>query len=236
VKKFDEQQEIFTTVINLIKDGIAIIVKDEYLHLVHDGAGKMLHRDVSDSFQDYDFLEMCPELLGCATVNRISKHAITAELHLTHPMESCQNSVRDTSYRITTGTGGVFSEIAQGWQPKSEIEGERINFRITLSIKIAHEIGDPSLIEEHNLSNTSEALTIWEQALLRLDGIVKNSLQEMCAIPPNISDAKLLELLNFAIEFLTAQLDDAGGRVKIVVKNEIPTVLADFDSDKASIV
>jgi signal transduction histidine kinase len=139
----------------------------------------------------------------------------------------------------------VFSDITRSLRKKKdEIEDEKVNSILLLLASVAHEIGNPlnsiglqlellrSLLVEKNSSKASKVLEICEQEVARLHGIVKIFLQAVRPIPPNFVDADLLELLHFTIKFLTPQLDNAGIDIKIIVKNEVPVVLADVDQIK----
>ncbi|MDR0590261.1 MAG: GHKL domain-containing protein [Puniceicoccales bacterium] len=139
----------------------------------------------------------------------------------------------------------MFSDITRSLRKKKdEIEDEKVNSILLLLASVAHEIGNPlnsiglqlellrSLLVEKNSSKASKVLEICEQEVARLHGIVKIFLQAVRPIPPNFVDADLLELLHFTIKFLTPQLDNAGIDIKIIVKNEVPVVLADVDQIK----
>jgi signal transduction histidine kinase len=243
VRKFYSQKNIFEKVINVIRDGIVMIDRMGRVLLANGAIEEMLN---IHNLRNVILWKCAPELSQQVDLAQIKEKSIIAEVRLSYPTKKV---LRFHSVPFFSDSGVqiicILSDVTQALEQKQrEIEDERTNSILLLSAGVAHEIGNPlnsinlqlelmqTFIQERNFEEISESVSVCKTEVERLHGIIKNFLQAVRPVTPNFSEAHLLELLNFVIKFLTPELDNAGVRVRVTRKGEIPVVLADGDQIK----
>lgn len=242
-KRFYGQREFFQKILNLIQDGIIVIDSSGRIELINTTAETMLNlKDIGDMI----LWKCIPELLKQVDIQHITEHSIHAEVRLTYPASKI---LRFYSVPIEEGDTlravCVFADITQHIQKKAcEIEEGKIESVALLSAGIAHEIGNPlnsiALQLELMKSDLSagrndaivSAIDICRTEVDRLNGIIKNFLQALRPVTPNLTDADVLELLHFVVKFLSPELMNDGVEIRFEVDGEIPLIIGDTNQLK----
>ena len=129
---------------------------------------------------------------------------------------------------------------------EKHVETQKVKAITQLAAGVAHELGNPlnslgihlQLLQRAlsknsstapELASAAEHLAIASQEVRRLDGIVKNFLNAVRPVPPQLRPLDLHQLLATAIGFMRQEIEDKNIQVDISFPDSIPSLLGDRD-------
>lgn len=258
VQRLARERKLQETVFNTIQDGILVVDSESVVQYANKAAFDLIGLK-EDAIGTIRLWKMVPELARTFDLDRKSKQVKSApifsrEIELSYPE---QRFVRLYIVPIDSQVGHddnggmvvVLSDVTEERMSVEQlIENERIDSIMRLSAGVAHELGNPlnsltihlQLIErklkkldhESAAHSLSESLTICQQEVKRLDGIITHFLEAVRPEKPNFEDIDLIDLIGEVLRFQEVELKDRCLDVKMEVVETVPTIFADGEQIK----
>lgn len=156
-------------------------------------------------------------------------------------------------YMVPFQTGGrgaarrfavILSDITKDKATTEEmIEHERTSSILLLAAGVAHELGNPlnsltihlqlmarrlkKCAGRQETDALAESVSICQEEVKRLDGIITNFLQAIRPQPPDLAETNLAEVLADVLRFQQAELEDRAIVVEAETPADLPLVMAD---------
>jgi signal transduction histidine kinase len=185
----------------------------------------------------------------------VSSPVVAREFELTYPE---QRSVR--LYMVPFRMEGrsqqrrfavILSDITREKQTtEARIENERTSSILLLAAGVAHELGNPlnsltihlQLIERRlkklktlargDTAALNESITICQDEVRRLDGIITNFLDAIRPRAPDLAETRLQDVLDEVLRFQQNELADRDIHVEAETSDDLPVVMADRNQVK----
>jgi PAS domain S-box-containing protein len=128
------------------------------------------------------------------------------------------------------------------------VERERADSISPLAAALAHELGNPlnsinihlqlirrrleKLEDRDAAAKLGDSVRVCSEEIRRLDGLVRNFLDAMRPVPPELRDTLVLDVLTQVLDLLKIQCEDLGIRVSLNIRQDLPLILADANQLK----
>ena len=257
VQRLARERKLQETVFNTIKDGIIIIDSEGIVQYANEAAFEMIGLK-EDAIGNTRLWRMVPDLTRSIDLERLdsdvqSSSVVSREVELSYPEHRYVRLYRvpiDAQVgQHESGAMIVLSDVTdEKVSLEARIESERIDSIMRLSAGVAHELGNPlnsltihlQLIErklaklknDANQSGISESLTICQDEVKRLDGIITHFLQAVRPQKPDLSELDLIDLIGEVLRVQEVELRNRCLDVNVEVGESIPTILGDREQLK----
>lgn len=257
VQRLARERKLQETVFNTIKDGIIIIDSEGIVQYANEAAFEMIGLK-EDAIGNTRLWRMVPDLTRSIDLEKLdsdvqSSSVVSREVELSYPEHRYVRLYRvpiDAQVgQHESGAMIVLSDVTdEKVSLEARIESERIDSIMRLSAGVAHELGNPlnsltihlQLIErklaklknDANQSGISESLTICQDEVKRLDGIITHFLQAVRPQKPDLSELDLIDLIGEVLRVQEVELRNRCLDVNVEVGESIPTILGDREQLK----
>jgi len=257
VQRLARDRKLQETVFNTIKDGIIVIDSEGIVQYANETAFNLIGLK-EDAIGNTRLWRMVPDLRRSIDLEKLesgvqSSSVVSREVELSYPehryVRLYMVPIDAQVGQHESGAMVVLSDVTdEKVSMKARIESERIDSIMRLSAGVAHELGNPlnslaihlQLIErklaklqsDDSLDGLSESLTICQNEVKRLDGIITHFLQ---AVRPQKLDLRELDLIELLGEVLRVQEVELRNRcldVNVEVGESIPKILGDSEQVK----
>ncbi len=257
VQRLARERKLQETVFNTIKDGIIVIDSEGIVQYANEAAFELIGLK-EDAIGNTRLWRMVPDLTRSIDLGKLDSDVqkasvVSREVELSYPEH---RFVRLYMVPIDAQVGQhesgamiVLSDVTdEKMSMEARIESERIDSTMRLAAGVAHELGNPlnsltihlQLIErklaklqsDANLSSLSESLTICQDEVTRLDGIIRHFLQAVRPQQPNLSELDLIDLVDEVLKVQEAELRNRRLDVNVEVGESVPTILGDREQIK----
>ena len=257
VQRLARDRKLQETVFNTIKDGIIVVDSEGIVQYANQAAFDLIGLK-ENAIGNTRLWRMVPDLTRSIDLEKLdskvqSSPVVSREIELSYPehryVRLYMVPIDAQVGQHESGAMVVLSDVTdEKVSLEARIESERIDSIMRLSAGVAHELGNPlnsltihlQLIErklakletETDTTGISESLSICQDEVKRLDGIITHFLQ---AVRPQKPDFKELDLIDLIGEVLRVQEVELRNRcldVNVEVVGSVPTILGDREQIK----
>ena len=261
VQRLARERRLLETVFNTIREGIMVIGKAGIIEYANASAAHLLGfplRDVGHAvlWKRVPELGRTLHLGGDGGLEELA--GISREVEVNYPEYRVLNvyivplSIDEPDQAEGAAPARhavILSDVTkEKASTQIQIESEKVSGILHLAAGVAHELGNPlnSLTIHLHLMrrqleriDTGQAKDRIERALQvcgaeveRLDGIIKHFLEATRPREPNFADLDLVAVLEESLDFLGAELADAGLQIDLEVGEPLPIIQGDRDQVK----
>lgn len=254
VQRLARERGLFEEIFNTLQEGVLVMSADARIEYANTAAQHLIGLN-DDDLSGQTLWRLVPGLRASLEPALSDEHPVSApvvarEFELTYPE---QRSVR--LYMVPFRVEGrsqqrrfvvILSDITREKQTtEARIENERTSSILLLAAGVAHELGNPlnsltihlQLIERRlkklktlargDAAALNESITICQDEVRRLDGIITNFLDAIRPRTPDLAETRLQEVLDEVLRFQQSELADRGIHVEAETPDELPVVMAD---------
>ena len=257
VQRLARERGLFEDIFNMLHDGVLLIGSRGEIDYANAAASRLLGAR-EDSLMGENLWRHIPELRSVLEPE-MSAHEhskglpmFTSEVQTRYPEERVVriylSMFRDPPDEDKRRFVLVLTDIT-GERRNTEdlIDNERISSIFLLAASVAHELGNPlnsigihlQIIKRklkrlgiEDAESMLSMVSVCEEEVSRLDGIIKNFLQAIRPVPPEFKELRLAEVLAEVFSFQERELCDRGITVDGDVSLDLPVVMADRDQLK----
>jgi PAS domain S-box-containing protein len=254
VQRLARERGLFEDIFNTLQEGVLVISADGRIEYANVAAQRLIGLG-AETLAGETLWRLVPGLRGSleATLDAtgLAPPVVAREFDLTYPEP---RSVR--LYMVPfrgEGKGAasrrfavILSDVTQDRQTTAaRIESERNSSILLLAAGVAHELGNPlnsltihlqlmarklkklKAAREPEAASLAESITVCEEEVRRLDGIVSNFLEAVRPRPPDLAETNPAEVLADVLRFQHGELADRGIVVEAETPADLPPVMAD---------
>jgi PAS domain S-box-containing protein len=253
VQRLARERNLQETVFNTIQDGILVIDSDGIIQYANDAACPIIGLKQSD-IGKIQLWKMVPDLSRridpSEDEKQIQKRSVlTREFEISYPEKRFIRLYMvpiDAPVNLD-GSGGyviVLTDITDAKLSIEErIENERTSSIVRLAAGVAHELGNPlnsltihlqlmqrkleQALKTQDLATIDQSISICQQEVKRLDGIVSDFLGAVRPAKPELNELNLIELVEEVLQVQEVELEARKIEVKIEIEGEVPDILGD---------
>ena len=258
VQRLARDRKLQETVFNTIQDGIIVIDADGIVQYANEAAFGLIGLK-KDAIGHTRLWKMVPGLAQSVDLETLESPAQSAplmsrEIELSYPEHrhvrlymvpiEAQIGQHDSNAMVV-----VLSDVTEEkLSIEAQIENERIDSIVRLSAGVAHELGNPlnsltihlQLIERKlaklktnaEMGSISESLSICQNEVTRLDGIIRHFLHAVRPQKPEFNELNPVDLVDEVLRVQEAELRNRSLDVNVEVGKSIPTILGDREQIK----
>lgn len=257
VQRLARDRKLQETVFNTIRDGIVVIDSEGIVQYANEAAFDLIGLK-EDAIGNTLLWRMVPDLTRSIDLENLDQDVqrssvISCEFELSYPerrhVRLYMMPIEAQIGQHESGAMVVLSDVTdEKVSLKARIESERIDSIMRLSAGVAHELGNPlnslaihlQLIERKlaklqanvDANGISESLSICQDEVKRLDGIIAHFLQAVRPQQLNLKDLDLINLIDEVLRVQEVELRDRCLDVNVEVGESIPTILGDREQIK----
>ena len=256
VQRLARDRKLQETVFNTIQDGIIVIDSESIVQYANEAAFDLIGLK-EDAIGNTRLWKMVPDLARSIDLEIIESPTQNApvmsrEIELSYPEHrhvrlymvpiDAQIGQHDSSGMVV-----VLSDVTEEkLSMEARIENERIDSIMRLSAGVAHELGNPlnsltihlQLIErklaklQTGTDTISESLSICQNEVKRLDGIIRHFLQAVRPQKPELNELNLVDLVSEVLRVQEIELRNRCLDVNVEVGKSVPSILGDREQVK----
>lgn len=254
VQRLARERGLFEDIFNTLQEGVLVISADARIEYANTAAQRLIGLN-DDDLSGQTLWRLVPGLRASlepalADEHPVSSPVVAREFELTYPE---QRSVRlyMVPFRVENRSqqrrfAVILSDITREKQTtEARIESERTSSILLLAAGVAHELGNPlnsltihlQLIERRlkklktlargDAAALNESITICQDEVQRLDGIITNFLDAIRPRAPDLTETRLQDVLDDVLRFQQSELADRGIHVEAETPDDLPVVMAD---------
>ena len=243
---------LFEDIFNMLHEGILLINGEGEIDYANIASCRLLGVK-DDGLAGENLWRHVPELKAVLTPEMEHRECcqtgplFTSEVQTSYPEERVLriylSVFKDTTLDLDRRYVVVLTDITGERQSTEDrIDEERISSILLLAASVVHELGNPlnsigihlqiikrrlKRLSGENTDSILSMLSICEEELSRLDGIVKNFLQAIRPKTPDLREVQLGEVLAEVFTFQDRELLDRGIIVDSEVPSDLPVIMAD---------
>ena len=258
VQRLARDRKLQETVFNTIQDGIIVIDSEGIVQYANEAAFGLIGLK-EDAIGNTRLWKMVPDLARSIDLETLesptqSAPVMSREIELSYPEHryvrlymvpiDAQIGQHDSDAMVV-----VLSDVTEEkLSMEAQIENERIDSIVRLSAGVAHELGNPlnsltihlQLIERKlakletntEIDGLSESLSICQDEVTRLDGIIRHFLQAVRPRKPDLDELNLIDLVSEVLRVQEVELRNRCLDVNVEVGESIPPILGDREQVK----
>ena len=258
VQRLARERGLLEAVFNTVREGILVVDEHGVIEYSNDAARRLIGLKETE-IGATTLWRLVPGLRQSLNLKSdetlIRRSALSREMELTYPehrfarlyMVPFREGIDDpgSSERFVVIVSDITKEKVT---TREMIEGERISSIILLAAGVAHELGNPlnsltihlqlmdrqlkKLGNSAEVEKLGESISICQDEVDRLDGIIRNFLEAIRPRPPDFQPLNLLDLLDDVLGFQAGELVDRDLQVEVETDDDPPVVMADRDQIK----
>lgn len=252
VQRLARERRLLESVFNAIQEGVLVVNRGgiiEYANQVGCSLINLKQKDIGKSI----LWKMVPELaksMEYIMENDLDEASVISRelevhypehryLHL-HVVPFWDHSKSKEDLRFAF----ILTDITASTVSTAErIESEKIASIFLLAAGVAHELGNPinsltihlQLIKRLIAKQLGEeagekilnSVDICTQEIARLDGIVKNFLEAIKPIPPDLQEIDPIKIVEEVVQVMSKELEDLGISISVEVGKHLPRIMGD---------
>jgi PAS domain S-box-containing protein len=257
VQRLARDRKFQETVFNTIKDGIIVIDSEGIVQYANQAASNLIGLK-GDAIGNMRLWRMVPDLTRSIDLKNLDSDVenspiVSREVELSYPehrhIRLYMVPIDAQVGQHESGAVVVLSDVTdEKVSLEARIESERIDSIMRLSAGVAHELGNPlnsltihlQLIERKlaklktntDIGGISESLSICQDEVKRLDGIITHFLQAVRPQNPDLNELDLIDLVGEVLRVQEAELRNRRLDVNVEVVDSVPTILGDREQIK----
>jgi PAS domain S-box-containing protein len=255
VQRLARERGLFEDIFNTLQEGVLVITADGEIEYANAAAHRLIGLG-EDELGGQVLWRLVPGLrpsFGLSLADETTLPIVAREFELTYPeprtvrlyMVPFRGDTRHASRRFAV----ILTDVTREKQStEARIEDERTSSVLLLAAGVAHELGNPlnsltihlQLIERKlkklkagkEADSLADSISVCQDEVRRLDGIITNFLDAIRPQPPDLSDVNLAEVLGEVLAFQQREIADRGIRVEAETAAALPVVMADRNQVK----